>query len=43
MCTPWDAQSINVLEKLNVQAYKVASADLTNLLPLEILSQQKNL
>lgn len=31
MCTPWDSQSVEVLEKLNVEAYKVASADLTNL------------
>ena len=31
MCTPWDKDSIVALEALNVQAYKVASADLTNL------------
>jgi sialic acid synthase SpsE/sugar phosphate isomerase/epimerase len=31
LCTPWDALSIEVLEKFNVPAYKVASADLTNL------------
>lgn len=31
MCTPWDSDSIAVLEKLDVKAYKVASADLTNL------------
>lgn len=31
MCTPWDADSIIALEALDVQAYKVASADLTNL------------
>jgi N-acetylneuraminate synthase len=31
MCTPWDSESINTLEELGVQAYKVASADLTNL------------
>ncbi len=31
MCTPWDEKSILVLESLNVPAYKVASADLTNL------------
>tara|TARA_B110000008_G_scaffold276495_1_gene315881 strand:+ start:3434 stop:5320 length:1887 start_codon:yes stop_codon:yes gene_type:complete len=31
MCTPWDSDSINILEELGVQAYKVASADLTNL------------
>ena len=31
MCTPWDADSVSALEALDVQAYKVASADLTNL------------
>lgn len=31
LCTPWDASSIAVLETFGVQAYKVASADLTNL------------
>jgi len=31
LCTPWDALSVDVLERLNVPAYKVASADLTNL------------
>ena len=31
MCTPWDSDSVLALEELDVQAYKVASADLTNL------------
>jgi len=31
MCTPWDTNSIEVLESFDVRAYKVASADLTNL------------
>ena len=31
MCTPWDGKSVDVLESFGVQAYKVASADLTNL------------
>ncbi|WP_456653834.1 N-acetylneuraminate synthase family protein [Bradyrhizobium lupini] len=31
LCTPWDAKSVAVLEVFGVQAYKVASADLTNL------------
>ena len=31
MCTPWDSDSVRELESLDVQAYKVASADLTNL------------
>ena len=30
MCTPWDKKSVDTLEKLNVPAYKIASADLTN-------------
>lgn len=31
MCTPWDIDSIVALEAMDVQAYKVASADLTNM------------
>ncbi|MGY3234726.1 MULTISPECIES: N-acetylneuraminate synthase family protein [unclassified Bradyrhizobium] len=31
LCTPWDAKSVAVLEGFGVTAYKVASADLTNL------------
>lgn len=31
LCTPWDARSVDVLESFDVPAYKVASADLTNL------------
>lgn len=31
MCTPWDKRSVDVLESMAVPAYKVASADLTNL------------
>ena len=30
LCTPWDIPSVNFLEKLDVPAYKIASADLTN-------------
>ena len=30
LCTPWDIPSVDFLEKLNVPAYKIASADLTN-------------
>ncbi|RJX30683.1 MAG: acetylneuraminic acid synthetase [Oxalobacter sp.] len=37
MCTPWDPRSVGELERLDVQAYKVASADLTNLPLLECL------
>lgn len=39
MCTPWDARSVAVLEDFGVRAYKVASADLTNLPLLEILAR----
>ncbi|WP_246510078.1 N-acetylneuraminate synthase family protein [Bradyrhizobium glycinis] len=31
LCTPWDPKSVAVLEGFGVEAYKVASADLTNL------------
>ena len=31
MCTPWDHKSVDILESFNVEAYKVASADLTNI------------
>ena len=37
MCTPWDVDSIFTLEALDVKAYKVASADLTNLPLIERL------
>ena len=30
LCTPWDLQSLMVLEDYGMEAYKVASADLTN-------------
>lgn len=37
MCTPWDPISVSRLEEFNVPAYKVASADLTNLPLIETL------
>lgn len=37
LCTPWDADSVDVLERLDVKAYKVSSADLTNIPLLEHL------
>lgn len=37
LCTPWDPRSVDVLESMVVPAYKVASADLTNLPLLERL------
>lgn len=30
LCTPWDVETVKLLEKYGMQAYKVASADLTN-------------
>lgn len=39
MCTPWDRKSVNVLEGFGVPAYKVASADLTNLPLLDCLTK----
>jgi N-acetylneuraminate synthase len=39
LCTPWDGRSVDVLESLGVPAYKVASADLTNLPLLDRLAQ----
>lgn len=39
LCTPWDNKSVDVLEGYGVLAYKVASADLTNLPLLNRLTQ----
>ncbi len=41
MCTPWDLDSISTLETFDVKAYKVASADLTNLPLIERLIDTK--
>jgi sialic acid synthase SpsE/sugar phosphate isomerase/epimerase len=41
LCTPWDVRSVAVLESFGVPAYKVASADLTNLPLLDALSGTK--
>jgi N-acetylneuraminate synthase len=30
LCTPWDAESVDFLEQYGIDAYKIASADLTN-------------
>lgn len=38
MCTPWDPKSVDILESFGVKAYKVASADFTNLPLLDKLS-----
>lgn len=39
LCTPWDSSSVDVLEGFGVPAYKVASADLTNLPLLDKLAK----
>jgi sialic acid synthase SpsE/sugar phosphate isomerase/epimerase len=41
MCTPWDSKSVDVLDGFDVPAYKVASADLTNLPLLDRLTQTR--
>lgn len=38
LCTPWDSKSVDILNDLNVPAFKVASADLTNLPLLDKLT-----
>lgn len=38
LCTPWDSRSVVALESFGVPAFKVASADLTNLPLLDTLS-----
>ena len=37
LCTPWDKASVDVLENLDIPAYKIASADLTNMTLLEYI------
>jgi N-acetylneuraminate synthase len=39
LCTPWDIDSVKQLEKFDVQAYKVASADLTNLPLIDFITK----
>ena len=41
LCTPWDSASVDILESFNVAAYKVASADLTNIPLLDKLAKTK--
>lgn len=38
MCTPWDSRSVAALESFGVRAYKIASADLTNIPLLDTLA-----
>src|SRR3989338_2666909 len=41
LCTPWDIPSVDVLEKLGVPAYKIASADMVNFELLEYVASKK--
>lgn len=41
LCTPWDLKSVRHLEAMNVGAYKIASADLTNLELLKEVAKTK--
>ncbi len=41
LCTPFDKKSVDFLETLNISAYKVASADLTNFPLLDYISKIK--
>lgn len=41
LCTPWDKESLDFLEKFNVPAYKIASADLTNLPLIKYVARTK--
>jgi N-acetylneuraminate synthase len=41
LCTPWDQISLDLLESYGMQAYKVASADLTNLPLLKAIIDTK--
>ena len=41
LCTPWDKPSVDFLEKFDVPAYKIASADMTNFPLIHHLSKTK--
>lgn len=41
LCTPWDKPSVDFLERFKVPAYKIASADMTNLPLIHYLSKTK--
>lgn len=41
LCTPWDIPSVDLLEHLNVPAFKIASADMTNFPLLHHISKTK--
>lgn len=41
LCTPWDTPSVDFLEQFDVQAYKIASGDMTNLPLINYISKTK--
>lgn len=41
LCTAWDTKSVDFLESLNIPAYKIASADLTNFPLIKYISKTK--
>jgi|SaaInlStandDraft_6_1057023.scaffolds.fasta_scaffold00413_2 sialic acid synthase SpsE len=41
LCTPWDNVSVDFLEKFDVDAYKIASADMTNFPLIKYISNTK--
>ncbi len=41
LCTPWDKPSVDFLEKFDLPAYKIASADMTNFPLLQHTAQTK--
>lgn len=42
LCSPWDADSVDFLEDLDIPAYKVGSPDMTNFILLERLIETGN-
>ena len=41
LCTPWDTPSVDFLEHLGTQAYKISSGDMTNFPLIKYISQTK--
>ena len=41
LCTAWDTKSVDFLESIDISAYKIASADLTNFPLIEYISRTK--
>ena len=41
ICTPWDKSSVDFLSKIDIPAFKIASADLTNIDLLEYVARKR--